>query len=100
MCLTVEMTHSACVFYTTVVFCKTKISVIDLILFPDKLGFTFYVYLCYVQFTKSIYFFMSLKQSLVKLEGWEDIVTIVSCDMRNWDAPEKADILVALLPCS
>lgn len=43
---------------------------------------------------------MSLKQSLVKLEGWEDIVTIVSCDMRNWDAPEKADILVALLLCS
>lgn len=34
------------------------------------------------------------KQSLVKLEGWEDIVTIISCDMRHWDAPEKADILV------
>lgn len=24
-------------------------------------------------------------------------VTIVSCDMRNWDAPEKADILVSEL---
>jgi protein arginine N-methyltransferase 5 len=35
-----------------------------------------------------------LQQSLVKLEGWEDIVTIISCDMRFWDAPEKADILV------
>ncbi|KAI3470085.1 hypothetical protein Pfo_026748 [Paulownia fortunei] len=35
--------------------------------------------------------------SLVKLEGWEDIVTIVSSDMRNWDAPEKADILVSEL---
>lgn len=33
-------------------------------------------------------------QSLVKLEGWEDIVTIISCDMRHWDAPQKADILV------
>lgn len=39
---------------------------------------------------------MSLKQSLVKLEGWEDFVTIVSSDMRDWDAPEKADILVGI----
>ncbi|KAL0372016.1 UNVERIFIED_CONTAM: protein arginine N-methyltransferase 1.5 [Sesamum calycinum] len=30
-------------------------------------------------------------------EGWEDIVTIVSSDMRNWDAPERADILVSEL---
>ncbi|KAK4486257.1 hypothetical protein RD792_008927 [Penstemon davidsonii] len=35
--------------------------------------------------------------SLVKLEGWEEIVTIVSSDMRNWEAPEKADILVSEL---
>ncbi|KAL9259330.1 arginine N-methyltransferase 1.5-like protein [Drosera capensis] len=35
--------------------------------------------------------------SLVKLEGWEDIVTIVSSDMRLWDAPERADILVSEL---
>ncbi|KAJ6354915.1 hypothetical protein OIU77_005502 [Salix suchowensis] len=35
--------------------------------------------------------------SLVKLEGWEDIVTIISCDMRFWDAPEKADIVVSEL---
>ncbi|EYU29151.1 hypothetical protein ABFS82_05G121400 [Erythranthe guttata] len=35
--------------------------------------------------------------SLVKLEGWEKTVTIVSSDMRNWDAPEKADILVSEL---
>ncbi|GMQ02526.1 hypothetical protein CsSME_00048712 [Camellia sinensis var. sinensis] len=35
--------------------------------------------------------------SLVKLEGWENMVTIVSCDMRCWDAPEKADILVSEL---
>ncbi|XP_048331972.1 protein arginine N-methyltransferase 1.5 [Ziziphus jujuba] len=34
---------------------------------------------------------------LVKLEGWENIVTIISCDMRHWDAPEKADILVSEL---
>lgn len=34
------------------------------------------------------------KQSLIKLEGWEGVVTIISCDMRHWDAPEKADILV------
>ncbi|KAF5796129.1 putative methyltransferase [Helianthus annuus] len=33
-------------------------------------------------------------QSLVKLEGWENMVTIISCDMRCWEAPEKADILV------
>ncbi|XP_031102890.1 protein arginine N-methyltransferase 1.5 isoform X1 [Ipomoea triloba] len=35
--------------------------------------------------------------SLVRLEGWEQIVTIVSSDMRCWDAPEKADILVSEL---
>lgn len=35
--------------------------------------------------------------SLIKLEGWENIVTVVSSDMRCWDAPEKADILVSEL---
>ncbi|GKV37749.1 hypothetical protein SLEP1_g45739 [Rubroshorea leprosula] len=35
--------------------------------------------------------------SLVKLEGWENIVSIVSCDMRCWNAPEEADILVSEL---
>ncbi|KAG6520883.1 hypothetical protein ZIOFF_017945 [Zingiber officinale] len=35
--------------------------------------------------------------SLVKLEGWEDAVTIISSDMRCWNAPEKADILVSEL---
>ncbi|KAI4378854.1 hypothetical protein MLD38_016278 [Melastoma candidum] len=35
--------------------------------------------------------------SLLKLEGWENSVNIVSSDMRHWDAPEKADILVSEL---
>ncbi|TVU33485.1 hypothetical protein EJB05_25307 [Eragrostis curvula] len=35
--------------------------------------------------------------SLVKLEGWESVVTIISSDMRCWNAPEKADILVSEL---
>ncbi|KAM3239849.1 hypothetical protein ACQJBY_053503 [Aegilops geniculata] len=35
--------------------------------------------------------------SLIKLEGWESMVTIISSDMRCWDAPEKADILVSEL---
>ncbi|KAK4357877.1 hypothetical protein RND71_023487 [Anisodus tanguticus] len=35
--------------------------------------------------------------SLLKIEGWEKTVTIVSSDMRCWDAPEKADILVSEL---
>ncbi|KAI5061937.1 hypothetical protein GOP47_0022476 [Adiantum capillus-veneris] len=35
--------------------------------------------------------------SLVKLEGWQDTVTIISCDMRDWKAPERADILVSEL---
>ncbi|KAM7490699.1 hypothetical protein LguiA_033620 [Lonicera macranthoides] len=35
--------------------------------------------------------------SLVKLEGWGNLVTIVSSDMRCWNAPEKADILVSEL---
>ncbi|KAF3549219.1 hypothetical protein DY000_02010207 [Brassica cretica] len=36
-------------------------------------------------------------QNLVKMEGWEGMVTIISCDMRFWTAPEKADILVSEL---
>ncbi|KAF8685978.1 hypothetical protein HU200_043904 [Digitaria exilis] len=35
--------------------------------------------------------------SLIKLEGWENLVTVISSDMRCWDAPEKADILVSEL---
>ncbi|XP_020527079.1 protein arginine N-methyltransferase 5 isoform X2 [Amborella trichopoda] len=35
--------------------------------------------------------------SLIKIEGWENLVTVVSSDMRCWDAPEKADILVSEL---
>ncbi|XP_020245185.1 protein arginine N-methyltransferase 5 isoform X2 [Asparagus officinalis] len=35
--------------------------------------------------------------SLIRLEGWENMVTIISSDMRCWDAPEKADILVSEL---
>ncbi|XP_057813500.2 protein arginine N-methyltransferase 1.5 isoform X1 [Cryptomeria japonica] len=35
--------------------------------------------------------------SLIRLEGWQDIVTVVSGDMRQWAAPEKADILVSEL---
>jgi protein arginine N-methyltransferase 5 len=35
--------------------------------------------------------------NLVKMEGWEDVVTIISCDMRFWNAPEQADILVSEL---
>lgn len=35
--------------------------------------------------------------SLVKLEGWENVVTIVASDMRCWTSPEEADILVSEL---
>ncbi|KAB7501407.1 Protein arginine N-methyltransferase 5 [Armadillidium nasatum] len=30
-------------------------------------------------------------------ENWGNLVTVVSCDMREWDAPEKADLLVSEL---
>lgn len=48
----------------------------------------------YMQMLNGYFFWF---QSLIKLEGWENIVTIVSSDMRHWDAPEKADILVIFL---
>ncbi|KAJ3595239.1 hypothetical protein NHX12_004543 [Muraenolepis orangiensis] len=32
-----------------------------------------------------------------RFEEWEDRVTVVSCDMRDWTAPEKADIIVSEL---
>eukprot|EP00873_Tetraselmis_striata_P028240 jgi/Tetstr1/448504/TSEL_035770.t1 len=36
-------------------------------------------------------------QNLVLHEGWESTVTVVHTDMRSWNAPEKADILVSEL---
>ncbi|XP_062607204.1 protein arginine N-methyltransferase 5-like [Saccostrea cucullata] len=33
----------------------------------------------------------------MKEEMWGDLVEVVSCDMRLWEAPEKADILVSEL---
>lgn len=33
----------------------------------------------------------------MKDEMWGDLVEVVSCDMRLWVAPEKADILVSEL---
>lgn len=35
--------------------------------------------------------------SLIKIEGWQGSVTVVSSDMRQWNAPEQADILVSEL---
>lgn len=32
-----------------------------------------------------------------KVEEWGDTVTVVSCDMRQWNPPEKADIMVSEL---
>ncbi len=36
-------------------------------------------------------------QQLLRREGWTDSVRIVSADMRQWQAPEPADILVSEL---
>lgn len=33
----------------------------------------------------------------MKLYEWGERVTVISSDMREWDAPEKADILVSEL---
>ena len=33
----------------------------------------------------------------MKAEFWGDRVTVVSCDMRQWSAPECADIIVSEL---
>jgi hypothetical protein len=33
-------------------------------------------------------------QNRVMADGWEGTVTIVPADMREWEAPELADILV------
>lgn len=40
---------------------------------------------------------MTFSLQALKEEMWEDKVTVVSCDMREWQAPEKADILVSEL---
>ncbi|PNW85217.1 hypothetical protein CHLRE_03g176550v5 [Chlamydomonas reinhardtii] len=36
-------------------------------------------------------------QHMLRTEGWSDCVTLVSADMRHWQAPEPADILVSEL---
>ncbi|KXZ56533.1 hypothetical protein GPECTOR_1g479 [Gonium pectorale] len=36
-------------------------------------------------------------QNMLRTEGWERHVSIVSADMRHWQAPEPADILVSEL---
>jgi len=36
-------------------------------------------------------------QQLSESRGWGDAVSIISCDMRTWEAPEQADILVSEL---
>ena len=33
----------------------------------------------------------------MQFDEWHDKVTVVSCDMRLWEAPEKADIVVSEL---
>lgn len=33
----------------------------------------------------------------IQRDMWKDKVTVVSCDMRNWTPPEKADIIVSEL---
>ena len=37
-------------------------------------------------------------QNRVMADGWEGTVTIVPADMREWEAPELADILVRCAP--
>ena len=43
--------------------------------------------------------YLSCVRSLenLKCEVWGDLVTVVSCDMRTWNPPEKADIIVSEL---
>lgn len=36
-------------------------------------------------------------EQMIISEGWQDQVTLVSADMRHWQAPEQADILVSEL---
>jgi hypothetical protein len=38
--------------------------------------------------------FYLLEQELIRTNNWSSFVIIVSSDVRNWNAPERADILV------
>lgn len=42
-------------------------------------------------------FFVLYRLENWKFEEWGDQVTVISCDMREWTAPEKADIIVSEL---
>ena len=42
-------------------------------------------------------FIIPLRLENWRFEEWGDQVTVVSCDMRDWAAPEKADIIVSEL---
>lgn len=41
--------------------------------------------------------FSIFRLQILKEELWHDQVTVVSCDMREFNPPEKADILVSEL---
>jgi hypothetical protein len=38
--------------------------------------------------------FYLLEQELIRTNNWSSFVYIVSSDVHNWNAPERADILV------
>ena len=50
---------------------------------------------CFYAFVASRLHLCSLQN--MKAEFWGDMVTVVSCDMRQWLAPELADIIVSEL---
>eukprot|EP01133_Synstelium_polycarpum_P019348 gene19348-23166_t len=39
---------------------------------------------------------VTLKNRIIN-EGWQDMVTVIQCDMRFWDTAERADIMVSEL---
>lgn len=53
-----------------------------------------YVFICthIYCFTVYIYRLQAFQRNM-----WKDKVTVVSCDMRDWNPPEKADIIVSEL---
>lgn len=45
----------------------------------------------------SSHFFYFVRLYSLKEDKWGDKVTVVKTDMREWEAPEKADIIVSEL---
>ena len=53
-----------------------------------------YLLMLFCSLTLSYFFLCRLLNR--QIEEWGDVVTVVSCDMRDWEAPEKVGVVIVV----